>query len=189
MYYALVLLRGWAKKEMMAIAWCPLVVVVGLAFSGTPFYDWYVYGCHLLPPPFGNLWKVLIFAMIPVGFPIFSITMAFKFATSMQLCDLWVLVGDGGCLQVQMSQIDDGIDSAGGNSYTIANHCHWPSQLKQQRIFSNIFLEVFSTSLCTVYQVLEYDVNYNFHVYVPPLLEVKLCRGISRLILYLPTYR
>jgi len=52
------------------------MVGCGLAFAGIPFYDWYVYGCHLRPPPFGPLWMVMVFAVLPLGFSVLAITVS-----------------------------------------------------------------------------------------------------------------
>ncbi len=83
LYYVLVIAFSWRerdlKKKRLLLHGCPLIVGLGLAFGGIPFYDWYVYGCHLLPPPFGNQWKVLVFAVIQLGFSVFCITVAMLF--------------------------------------------------------------------------------------------------------------
>jgi len=83
LYYVLVIAFSWRerdlKKSRLLLHGCPLIVGLGLAFGGIPFYDWYVYGCHLLPPPFGDQWKVLVFAVIPLGFSVFCVTVAMLF--------------------------------------------------------------------------------------------------------------
>jgi len=80
LYYVLVIVMGWRESDLRKMRGmmhgCPLVVGVGLAFAGIPFYHWYVYGCHLLPPPFGELWTVMVFSVIPLGFSVLSITVS-----------------------------------------------------------------------------------------------------------------
>jgi len=48
----------------------PLGVGILLAFGGIPIYDWFEYGCHLLPPPDGKRWPIYVFAVGPLGFAI-----------------------------------------------------------------------------------------------------------------------
>jgi len=77
-YYVLVILFSWREADLRKVRHFlhggPLIVGCGLAFAGIPFYDWYVYGCHLRPPPFGQLWTVIVFAVLPLGFSVLAIT-------------------------------------------------------------------------------------------------------------------
>jgi len=56
-----------------------LLIGFGLAFAGIPYYDYYVYGCHFKPYPYGPLWIVLVFAVIPISFSVLSITISMLF--------------------------------------------------------------------------------------------------------------
>ncbi|CAB9503335.1 expressed unknown protein [Seminavis robusta] len=77
-YYFLVIVKGWRefqlKKIQLYLHAAPLAVGLGLAFGAIPIYHWIEYGCHILPPPEGKLWHVLLFVVIPVALSILAIT-------------------------------------------------------------------------------------------------------------------
>ena len=78
LYYVFVVALGWRESQLKAIQgymiFVPPVVGLGLAFGGITSYDWLEYGCHLLPPPGGDLWVVLVFVVLPLGLSIAAIT-------------------------------------------------------------------------------------------------------------------
>lgn len=80
LYYALVVALGWRESQLKTIQGylllLPPIVGLGLAFGGITSYHWLEYGCHLLPPPDGDLWAVLVFVVLPLGFSIAAITAA-----------------------------------------------------------------------------------------------------------------
>ncbi|CAB9503332.1 expressed unknown protein [Seminavis robusta] len=77
-YYFLIIVKGWRefqlKKIQLYLHAAPLAVGLGLAFGAIPIYHWIEYGCHILPPPEGKLWHVLLFVVIPVALSILAIT-------------------------------------------------------------------------------------------------------------------
>ena len=52
----------------------PLLLGFGLAFGGLPLYHSFGYGCHILPPPDGEIWASLVFVVLPIGISIVWIT-------------------------------------------------------------------------------------------------------------------
>jgi hypothetical protein len=76
-YYLLVIVYSWKERNLVEIReylhGIPIMVGVVLAFGGIPVYDWFEYGCHLLPPPDGSMAMVLVLAVGPIGFSIVSI--------------------------------------------------------------------------------------------------------------------
>jgi len=79
-YYVLTISRGWKEFQLKEIRWylngIPLVAGIGLACGALTNYHWIEYGCHILPPPEGDMWPILVFAVIPLGLSIISITMS-----------------------------------------------------------------------------------------------------------------
>lgn len=79
-YYLLVIKYGWKefqlKKIQLYMHLLPVIVGVGLALGAIPVYHWIEYGCHLEPYPVGELWSVLVFAVLPLGLSILAITAA-----------------------------------------------------------------------------------------------------------------
>ena len=77
LYYVLVIVHDWREYTLVKIRpylhGGPLFIGIVLAFAGFPFYDWFEYGCHLLPPPDGDMWTVVVFAVGPLGVAIISI--------------------------------------------------------------------------------------------------------------------
>lgn len=77
-YYVLVIVYAWKETALNKINhWLhgiPIAIGVTLAIGALPFYDWFEYGCHVLPPPQGSMKVVLIFAVVPIGFSILYIT-------------------------------------------------------------------------------------------------------------------
>lgn len=78
LYYLLVIVYGWREPSLLKIRLplhgLPLLVGICLAFGILPVYSWIEYGCHLMPYPAGDLWKVLVFVVVPIGFSIVAIT-------------------------------------------------------------------------------------------------------------------
>ena len=83
-YYVMVV--AYARKEFQLKAiqhylhGFPLLIGLGLAFGAIPSYHWIDYGCHILPysPKYneGELWSILVFVVLPLGFSITSISAA-----------------------------------------------------------------------------------------------------------------
>lgn len=77
-YYLLVIAYSWREFQLQKIQvflhGIPVTIGLGLAFGGIPSYEVFEYGCHLLPPPAGDLWPVLVFVVLPLGFSIAAIT-------------------------------------------------------------------------------------------------------------------
>ena len=78
LYYVLVVAYGWRefqlKKIQRYLHGLPVIAGLGLALGGIPIYHWFEYGCHILPPPDGELWVVLVFVVLPLGLSIVAIT-------------------------------------------------------------------------------------------------------------------
>lgn len=78
LYFFLVVARNWRefqlKKIRLYMHVLPVLVGLGLSFGAIPSYQFLVYGCHLAPPPQGDLWAVLVFVVVPLGLSIASIT-------------------------------------------------------------------------------------------------------------------
>jgi hypothetical protein len=76
-YYLLVIVYAWRERGLVEIRHylhgIPIAVGVVLAVGGIPVYDWFEYGCHLLPPPDGNMAAIWMFAVGPIGISIFAI--------------------------------------------------------------------------------------------------------------------
>uniref|UniRef100_A0A7S3P6F5 G-protein coupled receptors family 2 profile 2 domain-containing protein n=1 Tax=Amphora coffeiformis TaxID=265554 RepID=A0A7S3P6F5_9STRA len=105
-YYVLTIARGWKEFQLKAIRWYlqgfPLVSGIGLACGAITNYHWIEYGCHILPLEEGDTeWPILVFAVIPLGLSIISITMSMWFvyrAVQVQATKAkkWRLGGDSG---------------------------------------------------------------------------------------------
>ncbi|CAB9498701.1 expressed unknown protein [Seminavis robusta] len=80
LYYMLVIAFGWRefqlKKIKLYMHAVPITIGLGLALGAIPSYHWIEYGCHLLPPPEGEMWAVLVFFVIPLGLSIIAITIS-----------------------------------------------------------------------------------------------------------------
>mmetsp|Transcript_7280 Transcript_7280/g.16536 ORF Transcript_7280/g.16536 Transcript_7280/m.16536 type:complete len:436 (-) Transcript_7280:712-2019(-) len=80
LYYVFVIVAGWKERQLGKIRmWFhfPLVVGVGLAIAGVPFYDSVIWGCYIPPPPFSSSRiKSLVFGVIPIIFVIVGATTA-----------------------------------------------------------------------------------------------------------------
>ena len=78
-YFYLIIARGWKETQLRKICpWFhvpPILVGLVLAFVALPYYNGFDYACHLLPHPSGDLWKVLVFAVVPIGFSILFISL------------------------------------------------------------------------------------------------------------------
>jgi hypothetical protein len=76
-YYLLVIVYAWRERGLVKIRHYlhgfPITFGVVLAFGGIPVYDWFEYGCHLLPPPDGDMAAVWMFAVGPIGISILAI--------------------------------------------------------------------------------------------------------------------
>lgn len=79
-YYVLTIARGWKEFQLRKIRLylhgLPVVTGIGLACGAISNYHWIEYGCHILPPPEGDMLPILLFAVIPLGLSIISITMS-----------------------------------------------------------------------------------------------------------------
>ena len=77
-YYVLVIRNGWREFQLRKIRWMlqwfPVGLGLGLALCAIPSYDQLEYGCHLLPPPDGELWPVLTFVVLPLTISIVAIS-------------------------------------------------------------------------------------------------------------------
>lgn len=77
-YYVLVVVHSWREFQLMKVRLymhaLPLLLGLGLAFGGIPIYSAMEYSCHVLPPPDGPLWQVLVFVVLPVDIAIVAIT-------------------------------------------------------------------------------------------------------------------
>jgi len=82
-YYVLVIVYRWRERDLQAIRHylfgIPFVVGVCLAVVGIRYYRWIEYGCHLRPPPDGEIWKTLVLVVLPIGFSIATITLSMLF--------------------------------------------------------------------------------------------------------------
>jgi len=76
-YYLLVIVYAWREHALKEVRHylhgLPLAVGLVLAVSAIPVYDWFEYGCHLLPPPDGDMLPILVFAVGPLGLAIAGI--------------------------------------------------------------------------------------------------------------------
>ncbi|GAX19444.1 hypothetical protein FisN_19Hh016 [Fistulifera solaris] len=83
LYYTLVIVYTYKEHQLIKLRpyllGVPLVIGTGLALGAIPFYDWFEYGCHFLPPPDGPAWPVYIFAVIPLAISILSIITSMGF--------------------------------------------------------------------------------------------------------------
>ena len=83
-YYVMVVAYNRKESQLKAIQHYlhgfPLLLGIGLALGAIPKYHWIDYGCHILPysPKYneGELWPVLVFIAVPLGFSIVAITVA-----------------------------------------------------------------------------------------------------------------
>lgn len=77
LYYLLVIVYAWRERSLVEVRHylhgVPLSLGLVLAFSAIPVYDWYEYGCHLLPPPQGSAAAMYMFAIVPLGVSILAI--------------------------------------------------------------------------------------------------------------------
>lgn len=84
LYYYLAIARGWRESALRRIVPVlhapPIILGIGLAFAGLPFYEGFDYACHLRPysneltESSGDLWTLLVFVVGPVGFSILFIS-------------------------------------------------------------------------------------------------------------------
>lgn len=78
LYYLLVIAYRWRESQLRNIRYflhgIPLTVGTTLAFGILPVHSWIEYGCHLLPYPDGDLWKIVLFAVLPIGFSVLCIS-------------------------------------------------------------------------------------------------------------------
>ena len=83
-YYVMVVAYNRKEFQLKAIQFYlhgfPLLIGMGLALGAIHKYHWIDYGCHILPysPKHneGELWPVLVFVALPLGFSIVAITAA-----------------------------------------------------------------------------------------------------------------
>jgi len=79
-YYVLVVAYGWKEFQLKPyrslMHGLPVLIGLGLALGGIPIYHWLEYGCHIQTwsDSEGNLWEVLLFVVLPIGFSIAAIT-------------------------------------------------------------------------------------------------------------------
>ena len=70
-YYWLIIAKGWKETSLRKVSpflhGLPIVLGLTLALIGLPYYEGFDYACHLLPYPQGDLWKVLLFVVCPIG--------------------------------------------------------------------------------------------------------------------------
>ena len=112
-YYVMVVAYGRKEFQLKAIQHYlhgfPLLIGFGLAFGAIPRYHWIEYGCHILPhsPNYkeGELWAVLVFVVLPLGFSIASISAAmlvvyWKVSRQTAKAKKWQL-GKGGINQLE----------------------------------------------------------------------------------------
>ena len=82
-YYILVVVYNKKECHLKAIQYylhgLPILLGVGLSLGAIPIYHWIEYGCHILPPPEGDLWAVLVFVVLPLGISILAITASVLF--------------------------------------------------------------------------------------------------------------
>ena len=78
LYYVLVIAYDWREFHLKQIRKyllsLPVIVGFGLAIGVLFKSHWIEYGCHILPPPEGDMWAALVFVVLPLGFSIASIT-------------------------------------------------------------------------------------------------------------------
>jgi hypothetical protein len=80
-YYLMVISFGWRETKIKRVKWIlfvvPMFIGLSLAFGALPFYQPFVFWCHIAAPPIGNKWwPTYFFFLGPAFFVITVVTLA-----------------------------------------------------------------------------------------------------------------
>jgi hypothetical protein len=171
LYYVLVIVYSWRehslRKIRLLLHGCPVLLGVGLALGGLPFYDWIEYSCHLVPPPDEPIWKVLVFAALPIGISIVTITCAmirvyWSVRSKSQASRKWSLAF-GNTNRLEQRVFWQAL------LYTLSFYVTWPIVLSVYITSFDVKLDAYGFTLVVAFVAPLQGFN-NFLVYVRPKL-------------------